>query len=85
MQRESVESSLISLNPDVLLLHRSDFTGQSKTIPTALDWVLLIMNSLYGGASRYVKTVFELLRCENFDISSIKDNLKTMTPYNKLV
>lgn len=78
VQRRSLNSALISMETESILLYRNNHTGRVETAAAALQWPFLTMEWFESGAERHALKFDELLDCDNFDIEEVQNEIKSV-------
>lgn len=78
MQQCNIGGALVGMEAESVSSPRSHGTGEYETWFAVLDCAFLFIEIFRGRAKKFAKKVDELLYCENFDIGTIRDGLKSV-------
>lgn len=85
MEKCSVDSAMICMDPYSVRSYRSEYALQSEIMFETPDWALLIAEQYKSGTEWYAQTVAELPYCDKPNLETTRGNLKNFISWGKLV
>lgn len=85
VQQHSIESTLLSAEPESERSYRPIDIKGSHTSRAVLDWATLIMEQFRSRTEKHANKIVNPLHCSNFDIETIQKTLKSVKSCSKLV
>lgn len=85
VQHQSVETPLLDTEPECTRSCRCKTTGGRDTFYAVLDLVNLISEVFRSGTQLYAKKISMLVYRDNVDTHMIRNKLKSVTSYRKLL